>query len=151
MASAIATDASLALAILMHFNKVSTGCTSPASKKTCDPPMEAACSETVTSVERDNCPASMASNIRSMVITFVTLAIGRGVSAAFSYKTPPVVASIKMALGQLRKITSVSVSQVSSAKVGRGGMEKKKVKDIHRENKNAKKERFWLFIKAPQK
>ena len=48
MYSAIATQASFALATAIHFSIVSTVCVSPGSRNTCDPPMDAAYSEVVT-------------------------------------------------------------------------------------------------------
>ena len=72
--SAMATTASLALAMLMHFMSVSTVCISPGSRKTWEPPIPAACSETVTSSVRWMFPEERASKIRSMDMTLVTLA-----------------------------------------------------------------------------
>ena len=115
MYSAIATQASLALATEMHLRSVSTVCTSPASRNTCDPPMEAAYSEVVTSSSRLIVPLFRASKISSMVMIFVTLAGGRAVSASFSYRTVPVEASINTADGALISIcVSVSPALFSS-------------------------------------
>ncbi len=44
MYSAIATAASLPLATAIHLISVSTVCTSPASRNTCEPPIDCACS-----------------------------------------------------------------------------------------------------------
>ena len=84
MYSAIATQASFALATEIHLIRVSTVCTSPASRNTWEPPIDAAYSDVVTSSSRLIDPFARASKIRRSVITFVTLAGGRAVSASFS-------------------------------------------------------------------
>ena len=107
MYSAMAVQASLALATEIHFNIVSTLCVSPGSKNTWEPPMDAAYSEVDTSSSSAIFPSSSASKIKSIVMIFVTLAGARLVSASFSYNTAPVDASIKTALGAC---TSTSAS-----------------------------------------
>ena len=85
--SAMATAASFPDAIIIHFIISSTVCSSPASKKHCDPPMDAACSLTVTISSRVICPASIASKARRSVITFVTEAGAMASSQFFSNNT----------------------------------------------------------------
>ena len=87
----------MALAMDMHFIIVSTLCFSPASKKTCEPPMDAAYSLTLTSSFNDNLPESMASNIRINVIIFVMLAGISSLSLSFSYMIVPVLPPIRTA------------------------------------------------------
>ncbi len=58
--------------------------TSPSSKKTWEPPMDAAYSDVVTSSSSLIFPSARASKMRSIVITFVTLAGGLTESASFS-------------------------------------------------------------------
>ena len=99
MCSAIATQASLALAIAMHLIMVSTVCVSPGSRNTWLPPIEAACSETVTVSSGEIEPSSTASKIIKSVIILVMLAGCRLSSAFFSYITRPVEASVRMAHG----------------------------------------------------
>lgn len=70
----MATQASLALAMEMHFSMVSTVCVSPGSRKTWEPPMLAAYSDTVTVSSRVILPSSSASKIKIMVMIFVMLA-----------------------------------------------------------------------------
>jgi len=84
ISSAMATQASLALATLIHLIMVSTVCVSPGSKKTWLPPMEAAYSDTVTSSVRLILPEFNASKIRINVMIFVMLAGCKTVSASFS-------------------------------------------------------------------
>ena len=120
MYSAIATQASLALATAIHLSIVSTVCISPGSRNTCEPPIDAAYSETVTSSSRLMLPSARASKIRSIVMTFVTLAGGRAVSASFSNITVPVDASIRTAEGAVISTaasvcSSPAVSPVSSS------------------------------------
>ena len=78
----MATQASLALATLIHLIMVSTVWVSPGSKNTCEPPMLAAYSDTVTVSVREICPRSMASKMRIRVMIFVILA-GCRISCAF--------------------------------------------------------------------
>jgi len=111
MYSAIATQASFALATEIHLSKVSTVCFSPVSRKTWEPPIEEAYSEIVTSSSNWISPSASASKIKSIVMTFVTLAGGRAVSASFSYNTVPVVISIKITEGA---VTSTAVSGACS-------------------------------------
>ena len=98
--SAMATQASFALATAMHLINVSTVCVSPGSKNTCDPPIDAAYSDVCTSSSNAIFPSSSASKINSNVITFVTLAGARLVSASFSQITLPPAASINIAEGE---------------------------------------------------
>ena len=72
--SAMATQASLALATLIHLIIVSTVWVSPGSKNTWEPPMLAAYSETVTVSSKEICLDESASKIRSSVMILVTLA-----------------------------------------------------------------------------
>jgi len=99
--SAIDTQASFALATEIHLISVSTVCVSPGSRNTCEPPMDAAYSDVVTSSASLIWPLSSASNINSNVITFVTLAGGNFSSGFFSYMICPVDASIRIADGAL--------------------------------------------------
>ena len=80
--SAIATAASLPEATSMHLIISCTVCSSPASKKHCEPPIDAACSVTTTVSSSAISPRSNASKIKSNVMTFVTDA-GRSISSAF--------------------------------------------------------------------
>ena len=84
MCSAIATQASFALATAIHLIMVSTFWVSPGSKNTCEPPMLAAYSETVTVSSKEIFPASKASKIKSRVMIFVMLAGGICLLASFS-------------------------------------------------------------------
>ena len=64
--------------------------TSPVSRKICDPPIEEACAEAVTSVSQLSLPLWIASTTRSKLIILV---IDAGYSFAdefFSYKICPV-------------------------------------------------------------
>jgi len=97
MYSAIATAASFALEIAMHLIIVSTFCFSPTSRYTCEPPIDAAYSLTLTSSVRFILPLSSASNIKRSVITLVTLAIGSSSSLFFSYNICPVAPSMTTA------------------------------------------------------
>ena len=99
MYSAIATAASLPLATAIHLISVSTVCTSPASRNTCEPPIDCACSLVTTSSVRWICPCPSASKISSSVIILVILAGEQIRSASFSKITVPVCASSKMAEG----------------------------------------------------
>ena len=108
--SAIATQASLALATAIHLIIVLTLCISPDSRNTWLPPIEAAYSDTVTGSSILMLPSSIASNISISVIIFVMLAGARTVSASFSYITCPVAASISIAEG-----VSMSGPDTSSA------------------------------------
>ena len=132
--SAMATAASLAEAMLIHLISVSTVCISPASKKTCDPPMEAACSETLTWVSGEICPFSMASKIKSRVMTLVTLAMGSLATASFSYRIQPVEASIKTAEGQdkVRAVSCVSSASSASAGIQKRGRSKRSDRSRHK-------------------
>ena len=78
---------------------VSTVCVSPGSKNTCEPPIDAACSLTVTVSFKVICFFDSASNISKRVMIFVTLAGGFSLSASFSYRMVPVEASIRIAFG----------------------------------------------------
>ena len=81
----------------MHLSIVSTVCCSKGSRYTCEPPMEAACSDTDTVSERAIFPSSMASRIKSIVMIFVTLAGWSFSSSAFPISMVPVDTSIKSA------------------------------------------------------
>ena len=95
--SAIATHASFAEATAIDFNSVSTFWISPGSRKIWLPPILAAVSLICTSSSSLILPLSSASHIKSMVITFVTLAGGNFSWEFFSYKILPVDASINTA------------------------------------------------------
>ena len=95
--SAIATQPSLADATAIPFNKVSTFWTSPASRNIWLPPIDDAVSLTVTSSVNFILLLSTASHIKSIVITFVTLAGGNFSWQFFSYNTLPLVTSISTA------------------------------------------------------
>lgn len=99
MYSDMATHASLALATAIHFIIVLTLCISPSSKNTWLPPIEAACSETVTGSSIFICPLSNASNISISVIILVMLAGASCFVASFSYIIWPVLDSISIADG----------------------------------------------------
>ena len=99
MYSDMATHASLALATAIHFIIVLTLCISPSSKNTWLPPIEAACSETVTGSSIFICPLSNASNISISVIILVMLAGASCFDASFSYIIWPVLDSISIADG----------------------------------------------------
>ena len=101
MCSAMATQASLALAMEIHFIIVSTVCVSPGSRNTWLPPMLAACSDTVIFSSRVILFSARASKISIRVIILVMLAGRSFVSASFSYITVPVEASIRIADGAL--------------------------------------------------
>ncbi|MPM29752.1 hypothetical protein SDC9_76293 [bioreactor metagenome] len=102
MYSAIETAASFADAIAIHFVISAAVCVSPTSRNTCEPPIDAACSLTVTLSSHFIFPSLTASYIKRSVITFVTLAGGSFSSEFCSYKTVPVDASIKIALFVLK-------------------------------------------------
>lgn len=82
MYSAAATQASFADTMEIPVRSSSSVCVSPGSMYIWLPPMPAARSLTVTLSDKVTRPESIASQIRSIVITFVTLA-GGSFSSAF--------------------------------------------------------------------
>ena len=99
-ASASATAASLALPTIMHFSSVSTVCRSFTSSSTWLPPMPAAAWDTVTASSGETRPASICSSVKRIVITFVTEATGRWLSAFIWNMIWPLSASISSAAAQ---------------------------------------------------
>ena len=80
--SASATQLSLALATMTDFRRSPALCFVPASRKTCDPPMDAAFSLTGTFSSKESSPLSTASRVSSTVMIFTMLAMG---SLSFSF------------------------------------------------------------------
>lgn len=67
------------------------------------PPIDAACALPVTVSSYESAPESMASMVKSSVITFVTLAGSRGVCSSLAKSTVPVCFSIKRAEGGVER------------------------------------------------
>ncbi len=95
--SAIATAASLALAILIHLIIVSTVWVSPGSRKTWEPPIEDAYSLVETSSSKVIFLLCNASKTSRRVIIFVILAGISSVSFSFSKRILPLLFSIRTA------------------------------------------------------
>ena len=114
--SAIATAQSFAETTAIHLSISLTLMRSPSSRYTQLPPKDAARALAVTVSSRLIFPLSMASTMRSMVMTFVTLAGNRRLCASFSYRSVPVSFSISTAEGA-DMVMSPSRSG-SSAKAG---------------------------------
>ena len=82
----------------IHFIIVSTFCASPGSRKTCEPPIEAAYSLVVTSSVSLIFFDDSASKIRFKVIILVMLAGIISLSLFFSYRILPLLFSIRTAV-----------------------------------------------------
>gem|GEM_PF-5585312 len=89
-----ATVASFAETTTSAFSRSCTDIRSPGSRNTCEPPIDAARSLTVTSSSSVILPLSSASAIRSVLMTFVTDAIGRCAVSFSAKSTRPVENSI---------------------------------------------------------
>jgi len=110
--SPIATHPSFADMTAMPFKTSWTLICSPVSRYIVDPPMLLACSLTVMVSFMDISPRSIASIARSIVMIFVTLAMGRFSCGAFENSTVPVLASTNTALGA---VNCIAVSSPVSA------------------------------------
>ena len=97
MYSAMETAASFALDMDIHFIMVSTVWISPGSRKTCEPPIDAAYSLVLTSSSSFILPDSRASKIRFKVIIFVILAGIISLSLFLLYNIRPLLFSIRTA------------------------------------------------------
>ena len=93
--SARATQASFAEQTMTAFMSCSAVCWVPASRKTCDPPMPAAFSETGTRSEGASSPLSIASKTRSAVMILTMLAMGRFAVSFLAYMTTLPSASVR--------------------------------------------------------
>ena len=89
MRSAIATQESLAEAMQMLSMRASAGYSPPASKNTCEPPMPLASGLTGMRSSHASLPASASSKHKRSVMILHMLAMGRCLSASFSYTAVP--------------------------------------------------------------